>query len=90
MANAIAALALLIRDAGHFDLVFSDVVMPGMDGIAFGQEVRRRHPGLPVVVTSGSNALKAYEGQCGFEMVLKPYTSDTLMRAFHKAIAARR
>ena len=89
VANAIAALALLVRDAGHFDMVFSDVAMPGMDGIAFGQEVRRRHPGLPVVLTSGSNALKAHEGQCGFEMVLKPYTSDTLMRAFHKAIAAR-
>ena len=87
--NAVAALALLVREAGHFDLVFSDVVMPGMDGIAFGKEVRLRHPGLPVVLTSGSNAVTAHEGQCGFEMVLKPYTSETLVHAFHKAIAAQ-
>ena len=41
------------------------------------------------MLTSGSNAAMPHEGQCEFEMVLKPYTSDTLMRAFHKAIAER-
>ena len=89
VANAAVALALLAREAGHFDLVFSDVVMPGMNGIEFGKEVCLRHPGLPVVLTSGSNAVTAHEGQCGFEMVLKPYTSDALVHAFHKAIAAQ-
>lgn len=89
LANAVVALALLVREAGYFDLVFSDVVMPGMNGIEFGQEVRLRHPGLPVVLTSGSNAVTAHERQCEFEMVLKPYTSEILVRAFDKAIAAQ-
>lgn len=30
-----------------------DVVMPGMGGIALAQELRRRLPGLPVVLASG-------------------------------------
>ncbi|MDB5884914.1 MAG: sensor hybrid histidine kinase, partial [Polaromonas sp.] len=86
-ASAAAALNLLAAHGSGFDVVFSDVVMPGMNGIELGNEVRLRYPGLPVVLTSGSSALKAHEGQCGFEMVLKPYTSETLVRAFRKAMA---
>jgi len=88
-ASAPAALALLGTDGAGFDLVFSDVVMPGMNGIELGMEVRRRYPGLPVVLTSGYNAVMANEGQYGFELVLKPYTLDTLARAFGTALAGK-
>lgn len=88
-ASAAAALALLGTDGAGFDVVFSDVVMPGMNGIELGLEVRLRHPGLPVVLTSGYNAVMANEGQYGFELVLKPYTLDTLTRAFDKALAGK-
>ena len=88
-AGAAAALALLGTDGGGFDLVFSDVIMPGMNGIELGLEVRRRYPGLPVVLTSGYNAVMANEGQYGFELVLKPYTRDTLTRAFGKAFTGK-
>jgi signal transduction histidine kinase/ActR/RegA family two-component response regulator len=86
-ANATAALDLLARGAGRFDLVFSDVIMPGMNGIEFGQLVRQRYPGLPVVLTSGYNAVMAEQGRHGFELIQKPYTSDALVRVFRKAIA---
>lgn len=36
-----------------FDVVFSDVAMPGMTGVEFGYEVRRLSPGLQVVLSSG-------------------------------------
>ena len=89
VASAAAALDLLASESGSFDVVFSDVVMPGMNGVEFGKEVRLRYPGLPIVLTSGYNAVMPREGQCEFEMVLKPYTSGILVRAFDKALAAQ-
>ena len=38
---------------GHFDLIVSDVVMPGMDGPAMVREIRKLAPELPVLFMSG-------------------------------------
>ena len=89
-ANASAALNLLAGGHERFDLVFSDVIMPGMNGIEFGQLVRKRYLGLPVVLTSGYNTIMAEEGTHGFELISKPYTSDTLVRVFGKAVAQQK
>ncbi len=86
-ANAAAALALLTEDTERFDMVFSDVIMPGMSGIEFGELVRKRYPGLPVVLTSGYNEVMAERGRHGFELIQKPYVSDTLVRVFRKTMA---
>jgi len=37
------------------DLVLTDIEMPVMDGCALVAELARRHPGLPVIVVSGSD-----------------------------------
>ena len=42
-----------VRAGGAFDLVVSDVVMPGMDGPAMAQAIRRIAPDLPVLFMSG-------------------------------------
>jgi len=89
-ASAAAALGLLAESDGRFDLVFSDVIMPGMNGLEFGELVRQRYPGLPVVLTSGYSAVMAEHGRHGFELILKPYTSDALVRVFRKAIAGQK
>ena len=88
-ANAADALELLAQGVGQFDLVFSDVIMPGMSGIELGQLVRQRYPGLPVVLTSGYSAVLAEQGRHGFELVQKPYTSVALLHVFRKAVAER-
>ena len=85
--NAAAALELLARQGSDFDVVFSDVVMPGMNGIALGEQVRKCYPGVLVVLTSGYSAVMAEEGWHGFELVLKPYTADNLVNVFRQAIA---
>jgi len=64
-------------------------VMPGMSGIDLGLEVRRRFPGLPVVITSGYSHVLAEEGRHGFELLQKPYAVEELSRVLRR-IARRR
>jgi PAS domain S-box-containing protein len=87
--NAEEALKLLDANGQNFDLVFSDVVMPGIDGVALGHEIRRRLPGLPVVLTSGYSYVLAEEGNYGFELLHKPYSAEDLSRTIRRAMAAR-
>ncbi|SCZ12136.1 hybrid sensor histidine kinase/response regulator [Microvirga guangxiensis] len=83
-ANAREALELL-GEADGFDVVFSDVVMPGMGGVELGEEIRRRHPGLPVILTSGYSHVLAEEGRHGFELLHKPYAAEELSRVLRRA-----
>ena len=82
--NGQAALDLLAEDATRYDVVFSDVVMPGMSGVELGHEIRRRHPGLPVVLTSGYSSVLAEGGTQGFELLHKPYSVDELAKFLRK------
>lgn len=38
---------------GGADLVITDVIMPGIDGVATAQRIREDHPGIPIIVISG-------------------------------------
>jgi DNA-binding NtrC family response regulator len=69
--------------------VFSDVVMPGMSGIDLAEEIRRRYPELPVVLTSGYSHVLAREGTHGFELLQKPYSIEQLSRTLHIAVRDR-
>ena len=62
-----------------FDLILTDIRMPGMDGHAFLAEVRRRNPHVPVIVATGhaslDNAIRALrDGASG--MLIKPFTGE--------------
>jgi signal transduction histidine kinase/CheY-like chemotaxis protein len=83
--NAKAALSRLELQAGEFDLIFSDVVMPGMDGVAFGRIVRERWQGLPVVLTSGYSHVLAEDTRHGFPLVHKPYSAEAVSKALREA-----
>ena len=87
--NADEALAELERDCDRFHIIFSDVVMPGMSGLDLGQEIRRRHPDMPVILTSGYSHVLAQNGQHGFELLHKPYSIEQLSRVFQKAVRWR-
>jgi len=87
VANALDALAVLAGDSARFDVVFSDVVMPGMSGIELGQEIRRLYSDLPVVLTSGYSHVLAQNGSFGFELLHKPYSMEELARTLRNAVS---
>ena len=88
-ANAAEALSCSGARAGPFDVVFSDVVMPGMNGMELGHEIRRRFPDLPVVLTSGYSHVLAEEGRHGFELLKKPYAAEELSRVLRRVSRTR-
>jgi CheY-like chemotaxis protein len=74
VASAPAALARL--ENGHaVDLVFCDVTLPGgMNGLDLARELKRRHPNLAIVLTTGySDALRSNASTEGLQMLPKPY-----------------
>ncbi|MCA1537829.1 response regulator [Bradyrhizobium sp. NBAIM03] len=88
--NAADALAELVVDTDRFDVVFSDVVMPGMTGLDLAQAIRERSLGVPVVLTTGYSQALSQEGTGGCDLVQKPYTIEELSRVLHRAARIRR
>ena len=87
--DAKSALNLIQENSARFDLVFTDVVMPGMNGVEFGEEVRRRWPELPLILTSGYSDVLAEGGAHGFPLLRKPYSVEDLSRLVRRAVGAR-
>ena len=85
--SAEEALERLGSDGDGFDLVFSDVVMPGMGGIELAKRLARDLPGLPVVLASGYSHVLVQEGTEGMELLRKPYSATQLAAAFQRRIA---
>ncbi|WP_144299716.1 response regulator [Elioraea rosea] len=88
--SADAAIALLEGGAG-FDLVLSDVVMPGQcDGFALAQAVMVRCPGVPVILMSGymPDACACWPSPTAF--LRKPFHRGDLIDAVRTALALPR
>jgi PAS domain S-box-containing protein len=90
VASANAALAMLSEDEFSADLVFSDVIMPGMNGVELAGVIRDRYPGLPVVLTSGYSNVLAENAHRGFELIQKPYSVESLSRILRRVISEHR
>jgi PAS domain S-box-containing protein len=85
--SAQEALALVEAEPDKFDMIFTDVVMPGTSGIELAEILRSRFPTLPVVLTSGYSHVLAEEGAHGFELLQKPYTAEGLARVLQAAVS---
>jgi PAS domain S-box-containing protein len=89
VSNGASALAILAEDEFAVDLVFSDVIMPGINGLELAGIIRDRYPGLPVVLTSGYSHVLAENAHHGFELIKKPYSVESLSRILRKAMAEK-
>ena len=79
--------ALQEIEADEIDLVLSDVMMPGLDGPALVQGLRRRRLAVPVVLMS---AVRTGVELPGVEFLPKPFESEHLLSTVAAAIAASR
>ena len=68
-----------------FDLVLSDIVMPGIGGIELADRIGQLRPGLPVVLATGYSE-QAAEGQPQKPVILKPYSAADLSEAMARAL----
>jgi excisionase family DNA binding protein len=89
-ADGPAALAMLrVR---KFDLLISDLKMPGMDGLTLIREARRLAPNLPVVIITGApseaSAIEAVNlGVSGY--LLKPFRVPDVLDVVARALGSR-
>ena len=78
--------ALAAFDQVDIDCVFTDIVMPGMDGLALADEVRNRKPDFPVVLTTGFSDRVTSGGTGDLPILFKPYRIDAIATAIEKAL----
>ncbi|MEP7056442.1 MAG: response regulator [Caldimonas sp.] len=78
--------AIELLDAGdaQFDVVLSDVVMPGgMNGVSFAQYLRKDLPDMPIILITGYAS--HLRDKRGFEILQKPCAPDVLLAALRRA-----
>jgi signal transduction histidine kinase/ActR/RegA family two-component response regulator len=89
-ADAEEAMAIFEREKGEFHLVFSDVVLPDTNGLQLADELLSRHPGLPMLMTSGYSDQKAHWPiikKRKFPFLKKPWAVADLLRSVKEAMA---
>lgn len=68
--------------AGEAALVLMDLMLPGLDGLAAAREIRRRRPGLPIIMLTARDdretVLRGFEAGAD-DYVTKPFDMDVLL-----------
>ena len=94
LALQMAGFAVLVADSGEIglqvfrerrgeiQLVISDVLMPGVDGLTMVERIRELNPEVPVLFISGTGP----EGPCPHRVLQKPFTPATLLQSVRRAL----
>jgi CheY-like chemotaxis protein len=88
-----SALRLLERQKEPVDLLFTDVVMPGMTGRELADAARTQQPDLRVLYTSGYTRNAIVHGgrlDAGVEMIAKPFSYAALAQKIRDVLDAGR
>lgn len=81
-ATAEEAERAFIREKGKFDLIFSDVILPGKDGVWLVKRLHEQKRDLPILMASGYSDIPVTQAirKMGYTMMQKPYDISELMR----------
>ena len=87
--GGVAALAMLEKTA--FDVIVSDMRMPGIDGVALLDEVKKKYPSTLRIILSGYTQLEAsYKVvPVAHQFLLKPCDAQTVRNAIERATCLR-
>ena len=88
-----AAKALELAKAQHFDLILSDVVMPGKDGLALLEDLKRQGVTAPVVMMSGQAHIEMAVRATrlgALDFLEKPISTDKLLLTVENALKLQR
>jgi len=82
--------ALEMVDTGEYQVVFSDISMPGMDGIKFLESVNERNNEIVKVIITGfgniQNTLDAINKSNVFRFLSKPVSTEILVKTIEDSV----
>lgn len=71
------------------DLCLVDLVMPGLDGVAFARLIKDRMPDRPVILMTGYYAAGTRAGNIANSIIYKPIALDKLVAEINRQLARR-
>lgn len=80
-------------EADTYDVVLTDISMPGLSGLELLGQVRQRFPQTPVIIISGISDQEHAQGLIklgAFDFLLKPFKLEVLERSVKSAVEFRR
>lgn len=77
----------ILRAGAKVDLVLTDQAMPGITGLQLAAELRRLHPGLPVLLASGYADVADLAGS-GVPLLPKPFGQAALAAVVEECVAS--
>ncbi|HTJ77501.1 MAG TPA: response regulator [Rariglobus sp.] len=80
--SASAALEIWGKESKSISCVFTDVMMPGMDGLSLARKLRKDAPKIPILLLSGyiNDDSRWVVGEDDFGFLQKPFTLEELKR----------
>lgn len=85
-----ATQALRSLEERSADVVLSDICMPDITGLDLCRTLRQKHPGLPVILMTGSNLNyedNEYAQTQAFRLLLKPFKNNDVLDTVRAAVS---
>ena len=84
--------ALVRLETDPYDVVLTDISMPGLSGVELLGHVRQKYPNTPVIIVSGIGDQEHARGLVklgAFDFLLKPFRLDTVEQSVKRALKYR-
>jgi|SRR5882724_4377435 len=80
-------------EADEYDVVLTDISMPGLSGLELLGHVRQKYPNTPVIIVSGIGDQEHAQGLIklgAFDFLLKPFSLDGVEKSVSRAVEYRK